>query len=62
MTIKTKIFVTLAFIAVIGIGLDLLIGVVNKAYGTPVIAVKIVLIGAFLYYAVSKISNKNPKA
>jgi hypothetical protein len=61
MTVKTKIFVILAFIASAGLGLDLFLGIVNKTYDSKVIAVKVIIIGAFLYYAVKSILNKNPK-
>ena len=62
MTIKTKIFVTLAFVVAAGLGFDLFLGLAHKSYGTPVIAARLLFIGVALYYAISKISNKPPKS
>lgn len=61
MTIRTKIFVTLAFIVAAGMGLDLYLGLADKSYGPPVIAARLLIIGVALYYAISKLTNKKPK-
>jgi hypothetical protein len=62
MTIRTKIFVALALIVAVGLGVDLFLGLASKSYGTPVIAARMLFIGIALYYAVSRITNKKPKS
>ena len=61
MTIRTKIFVTMAFMAAAALGYDLFLGLVHKDYGTSVIAARLLFIGVCLYYAISKIFNRRPK-
>jgi hypothetical protein len=62
MTIKTKIFVVLALAVAAGLGFDLYLGSAHHAYGAPVIAARVLFIGAALYYAVTRISNKTRKS
>jgi hypothetical protein len=61
MTLKTKIFFFLALVVAAGLGFDLCLGRVHRSYGAPVIAARVLFIGAALYYAVTRISNRPPK-
>jgi hypothetical protein len=57
MTIKTKIFVTMAIIGAVVYATDLILSLTNGNI-QPSMAFKVMLVSAFIYYAVKKIKGK----
>ena len=58
MTNKTKVFVTLAIIGAIGYTIDILLGLLDGGF-RPSMFMKIILIAAFLYYAIKNLKGRD---
>ena len=61
MNTKTKILVTLAFVVALFYLLEVVLSVINSGMTAPVL-VKVIIVGALLYYGVYKVRKSKTKS